>query len=374
MKPIEKTATISTKYLYCCSPLSRHINKDNDDHRSDSLLRDKTYRYQLAMVTTSSNGYHHKEGNDENIPKLCQFWINLQRRLPSMHFLGLDVSLTIASAIFLGLLRYLSEFIMVNAFGWPRNSYDTKAAASSVSSIFHSLNLVPTLYVLLVRTVKPYYNPSASIAEETAGQWWNDSVKAMLQFCTGYMLYDAVLTIGWLKSTMQEGGISSEDLLFLGHHLATTLYMSSARWAKAGHQSAMMCMLVGEITNPLHNSYYIALAAQKLDCCNGPFSQSAFAVIEFSFGLLYVIFRAIIGPAAIAHATFNLLTTGLFKVKELPAWLIIVWVSLMWAVLLGSVPWVAECWGFVLKPLPAEIATVLTSIFGGVVLGGKEEL
>jgi hypothetical protein len=325
------------------------------------------------MENKKLNGYGHKRNDDVvNIPFLCRFWTNLQRSLPEIRFLGLNVSLTIATAIFLSCVRFIIENIMVHTFGWPNNLFETKNAASSLTAIVHSINLVPTLFVLLFRTVKPYYNPSARMADEQAGLWWNETVTAMLQFCTGYMVYDGLLNIIWLRWTMQEGGISNEDLMFLGHHVATILYMSSTRWVQAGHQSAMICMFLGELSNPLHNSYFFAVIAQKLDCCNGPFSQQAFATIEFLFGCVYVILRGFIAPIAFAHACYSLATTGLFKVKEVPAWLIFVWIALIWTVELGSIPWIIESWGFVLKPLPTEVALALTSIFGGEVPGATK--
>jgi TLC domain len=273
---------------------------------------------------------------------------------------GLDVSLTIASSLFLGCVRFFAEYvIMIPIFHWPRNSMDTKLSAASVTSITHSVVLVSTLYVLLTNA-KPSYNPSGRMADEEAGPWWNDTVGAILQFCTGYMIYDAVLNIIWIKLAVPgSGGISSEDLLFLGHHIVTTLYMSSTRWIQAGHQSAMMCMFLGELTNPLHNSYYIGQFAQKHDCCNGKVSQQMFTTIEFSFGLFYSLMRGIIAPVVFIHMTYNLITIGLFKVKEIPNWLIPLWIILIWGVEIGSIPWILECLSFVSKNMDSELATKL---------------
>jgi hypothetical protein len=182
-----------------------------------------------AVKTTKKNA------GGQKIPLVCQFWSNLQRSLPSIQLFGLDVNLTLATAIFLALVRYGSEFVMENVFNWPANSMTTKIAAASVSSIFDSLNLVPTLYVLFRTTSQ--YNPSAPMAEEKAGSWWNETVTAMLQFCTGYMLYDGFLNIIWLKTTMQAEGVTGDDWVFLGHHAATILYMTSTRLVGAGVSS-----------------------------------------------------------------------------------------------------------------------------------------
>lgn len=149
---------------------------------------------------------------------------------------------------------------------------------------------------------------------------------------------------------MQEGGLHPDDFMFLGHHLATTLYMTSARIIGAGHQSAMMCMLLGELTNPLHNSFYIAQAAQKLDCCNGAFSQAAFRMIEISFAALYCVMRVIIGPIFCLHMTYNLWVVGRKHINKV---LLVVWTLLIWAVLIGSIPWVVECWQTLQRYYPA---------------------
>lgn len=283
----------------------------------------------------SSNG---KTFREAKIPALCEFWRTLASRLPVAKVWGLDVSLTVASALVLALVRFAAEFVMVRVFSWPENSFVTKNAASSVASIFHSLQLVPALAACFLSS--PNYNPSQKMSE--AAVWWQGTVTALLQFCTGYMIYDALLNILWLRSTMAEKGVTSEDLMFLGHHIATTLYMTSTRIVGAGHQSAMLCMLLGEVSNPLHNSFYIAQAAQKLSCCNGSFSQTAFAVIEASFSALYCLIRVIVAPVMCLHLTFNLWTTG-WRKNRINILLITVWTLLIWAILIGSIPWIIEC-------------------------------
>jgi hypothetical protein len=109
----------------------------------------------------------------------------------------------------------------------------------------------------------------------------------------------------------------------------------------AGHQSAMICMLLGECTNPLHNSYYIGLAAQTLSCCNGVVSQFLYHWIEYLFAVTYVLARAVIAPWIFLHVTYNLWTTGR---QHIPLSLLLIWTILIWAVLFGSVPWIQDCW------------------------------
>jgi hypothetical protein len=258
----------------------------------------------------------------------------------------------VTSAAFLTVVRFLAEAVMERVFGWPINNFETKNAAASAAAIVHSMNLVPVLISLFLNCSS--YNPSQPMKLEKE-TWWRDTATAMLQFTTGYMIYDGLLNIIWLKTRLA-GGISSEDYMFLGHHLATTFYMTAARIVGAGHQSAMMCMLLGEWTNPLHNGYYIAEAAQRLDCCNGSFSRAAFAVIECSFASFYCFMRAVIAPVIMAQVSWNLWATG-WRKGYLPLMLVILWTLMIWGVLLGSIPWIVECWGMLQNYLPVSMRT-----------------
>lgn len=274
------------------------------------------------------------------IPALCQLWRTLASSLPRVTVLGdLDVSLTVAAALGLAAVRFAAEYILETAFGWPVDSLTTKDAAASCAAIAHSLQLVPALIACFLSN---RYNPSERMRDAPA--WWQETVTALLQFCTGYMVYDGCLNILWMKTRMQEGGVSPEDLMFLGHHLATSLYMTSTRLTGAGHQSAMMCMLLGELTNPLHNSFLILESAQDLDCCNGARSRAAFAAVRFAFALAYCLVRVLVAPPVLAHVTYRLWARRGGRRRHIPAALLAVYTLLIWAVLIGSIPWVVDCY------------------------------
>lgn len=279
-----------------------------------------------------------RKGDPVKIPAICQFWRTVARSLPTkLSIGGLDVSLTVASAFFLAACRFTAEYVLVNVFGWPSNTMVTKSAASSCGSIVHSTLLLPGLFACFLSNK---YNPTERLKD--APLWWQETVTALLQFCTGYMIYDGILNIIWLKSHMQEGGISTEDLMFLGHHVATVLYMTSTRITQVGHQSAMICMLLGELSNPFHNSFLILEVAQTLDCCNGSLSQTAFEVDRVAFALVYCLIRAGVAPLYFAHTTINLLFQG--RKQGIHFALVLVYVTLIWAVLLGSIPWIIDCY------------------------------
>ena len=136
----------------------------------------------------------------DTVPKIC------------IPFTNFDVSITVLSACFLFCIRVVGERILESQ-GWPVNSPVTIEGAASIAAIVHSTTLVPGLWVAL--RSQPYV-PSSKMNEHP--QWWQDAVTALLQFCTGYMLYDGVMNIVILKWA---DGLSASDWMFLGHHFVS---------------------------------------------------------------------------------------------------------------------------------------------------------
>jgi hypothetical protein len=134
------------------------------------------------------------------VPKIC------------IPFTTFDVSITILSACFLFCVRLVGERILESQ-GWPAGSPVTIEGAASIAAIVHSTTLVPGLVVALYS--QPYI-PSSKMDEHP--QWWQDAVTALLQFCTGYMLYDGIMNIivlHWVE------GMSASNWMFLGHHFVS---------------------------------------------------------------------------------------------------------------------------------------------------------
>lgn len=266
-------------------------------------------------------------------PWLLQQWAWLYNTVPKIHvpFTPFDVSITILSACFLYCVRRVGEVILESQ-GWPANTAVTIEGAASIAAIVHSTTLVPGLWFAL--RSQPYI-PSSSMSEHP--QWWQDAVTALLQFCTGYMMYDGLANIVILH--WQEG-LSASNWMFLGHHFATAFYMTSSRILGAGHISALICMLLGEATNPVHNSFMITELAQTLDHYNG----ESFLVfcIEVTFCVLYLFFRVILGPIGMLHITYDLLFTKQGR-QNVPIALKIVWLVMIWGVIFGSIPWIQDC-------------------------------
>lgn len=292
----------------------------------------------------------------DNIPALCRYWRSISLSLPRVEVFGLNISLTLLTVVVLSCVRYIIEYGMVVGLGWPAHTFVTKNAASSVAAIVHSAQLVPALGACFWSAKA--YHPSERLNEEEV--WWQETVVALLQFCTGYMLYDGFLNIVWMNLTVK-GVIEGDELLFLIHHVITILYMSSTRLLQAGHQSAMICMFFGEMTNPFHNTYLVLETAQTLDCCNGPLSQQAFLVAKVAFGTAYVVIRAIAGPFICLHMTWNLWVYGR---AHIPVAVITAWIVLIWAIMYGSIPCMQMCWGMLVEEFPA---LALTN-------GGRDEL
>ena len=169
--------------------------------------------------------------------------------------------------------------------------------------------------------------------------WWQDAATSLIQFCTGYMIYDAA--VQFIADRWQHGVglvLSTVDWLFLGHHLATSVYMTSTRLIQAGHMSAMILMFFGEITAPIMNVLRITNILTEMEY-SSRFLQIWRPRVEYSFALAYVFFRTIVGPILAVHLTYDLLFTSQGR-SNVPIGLSLVWLSMVWIVLLGSWPWI----------------------------------
>ena len=287
-----------------------------------------------ASSSVSSGLTHHHAS-----PLLLRPWIHLYRTTPTVHvpYTNLDVAFTIASAILLTCIDYGSAQLLQLA-GWPAKSKHTRAVAGSIATIFHSTVLVLGLGAAFS---SQKYDPSGKMADHP--DWWQDGAHALIQFCTGYMCYDAA--VQFIADRWQKGVgpvLSKSDYMFLGHHAATSLYMLSARLCEAGHMSAMVLMFTGEFTAPIMNVLRISRTAvneMKGDCCGRSFFGFIRPYVEYLFALLYAAFRIVIGPICAAHLTYDILLTKRGR-RNVPVAISSVWLVLVWGVLYGSIPWI----------------------------------
>eukprot|EP00978_Attheya_sp_CCMP212_P027220 scaffold91019_cov49-Attheya_sp.AAC.3 len=228
------------------------------------------------------------EDTEKDVPCMLRPTLSLVRALPKIYFPGtkLEVGFTIFGTIFLIAFRY-AAVAFLESYGWAANNTMTAMAAASVGSILHSFILVPQLGVLLM--TQPFV-PSARM--NSAPQWWQESADSMLQLCTGYMFYDCLLSFVVDKWVPGVGIVYDDgDSMFVIHHIATVIYMTSTRIIGAGHQSAMICMFLG--------------------------------------------------PVFFAYTTKDLFSKQ--GRQNIPLGLNIPWNIMIWGVVIGSFPWIQEC-------------------------------
>lgn len=203
--------------------------------------------------------------------------------------------------------------------------------AACTVSLTHSLLLVPALYQVL--RSQPY-KPSAVIKGTPV--YYQNAVLALLSLCSGYMLYDPIFIMrdnNW--------SIHPDDVPFLAHHLVTLIYMGQVRVLGVGHISAMAMMFSGELTNPFQSSDSVVRFAIQL-ATPGSVWHAIHPYVEFVFAASYAFVRSIVGPLQIVHIAYDLLLTreGRQNVK----WYVsCVWVFLLTAIIVGSIPWIKEC-------------------------------
>lgn len=279
----------------------------------------------------------------DEAPLLLRPWIRMYNSVPKIKLplTDIDIGFTFASAAALALVDYGSAFLLAALGGWPEKSKHTRAAAGSIATIVHSTLLVFGVGAALA---SQRYDPSGRM--DTHPDWWQDGATALIQLCTGYMLYDA--SVQFIADRWQAGVgpvLSAVDKMFLGHHAATAFYMMSARLIGAGHMSAMILMFTGEFTAPIMNVNRLArIAATELgelsdSCCGKWWLQMVRPYADYSFALLYALFRIVIGPVCAAHLTYDILLTKRGR-ENVPVGLSLVWLIMCWGVLIGSIPWI----------------------------------
>eukprot|EP00985_Skeletonema_marinoi_P032367 scaffold39117_cov148-Skeletonema_marinoi.AAC.13 len=270
--------------------------------------------------------------DDTNVPHVLKNWIALYRSSPKVYLPGTDIDFgfSLRCAIPLSVSRIIFRHALYY-FGWDQ-SKDTIYASGCVTGICHSSLLVPGLLAMLL---SQKYVPSAKL--QGSPQWYQDAMHALLGFCTGYMIYDSFM--GFIVEVWQPGRgpvLSSDDWMYLGHHILTSLYMTSTRWVKAGHISAMVLMFFGELSNPFMNLKLILEKALEQDCCKDvTWLPTLFVCNEQVFSICYIICRVFAASFVFPHLTHDLLIRGK---KNAPMWLILCWLFLCYGVQFGSIP------------------------------------
>jgi hypothetical protein len=272
---------------------------------------------------------------------LIDIWVRVYNGSPKIFIPGtkFDVCFTILSTLCLSVVRALSTFIYIRIFNFDPTNRRTLEMAASTTSAIHSLLLVPVLWQLL--RDQPFV-PSAPIAN--APQRYKDGVTAMLQLCTGYMIYDFIFMMkleGWT--------IHADDLAFVAHHFVTIFVMTQTRILGAGHVFTMNLMWSGEWTNPLQNLLYVTKYAIQMTP-DDSFVHMIHPYVEMAYALFYLFFRAVVGPGLIVINTFDLLFTKEGR-KNIPFKVSLLWCPMTAGIIIGSIPWTIEAYDMIMDGL-----------------------
>ena len=276
-----------------------------------------------------------EDGSTERIPIALRPLVSAYRSVPrfSIPLTDFDVSFILASFAALCPLRVAFENLLPLA-GWPPS--DTRLTIDAAGSFVSGLQATFLCVACWSCLVSQPYRPSSRI--DSAPVWWRDAVTSVLDYCIGYMMYDTVfLIITAARTGTDLGG----DIMFLGHHFATSLTMLSARRLGAGHLVVMILMFTGELSSPFMNSHMVLRLAARVPELASPWLHTMLAYAEFSYSIVYVAMRIFLGPISAAHITYELIFTKRGR-ENVPFWLTALWLPMIWGVLIGSKPYIDE--------------------------------
>jgi hypothetical protein len=176
----------------------------------------------------------------------------------------------------------------------------------------------------------------------------------------GYMINDI---IGLMMTSRWQ--YNPDDIPYMIHHVGTIIYMTlvstlnaviflsfhglnnfvsmfivQARHVGAGHMSAMTLMFTGEVTNPFQNIHSITKFWIQMEKA-GPLLRNIHIYNEFLYAVIYSVVRLLIGPIQILHITYALLFTRQGR-ENIPLWVSLLWIVIIWGLILGSLPWSFE--------------------------------
>jgi hypothetical protein len=300
--------------------------------------------------------------SEEGIPSVLKPWLVLHKRVSKMCLPGgsqLEVGITLLSAMVFIFMDYFVGFVLqAQKLTSCLPHAQRRSVAGSLVTLFHASSLIPgvgaciwwaasdSLHHRKNRTDdqdRKSHNLNRPCAKMSAApQWWQDSVTTLLQFCTGYMIYDALIQFGADKWVPGQGFVlSAGDWMFLGHHFATAFYMTSTRIAGAGHVSALLLMFAGEFTAPMMNLRRIGRIVEGTQGCAIPLVTTLYPYVNWVYALLYASFRIVVGPLLGVYISYDLIGTKEGR-ANVPLGLSIAWLTMCWGVIIGSIPWIKD--------------------------------
>jgi hypothetical protein len=170
----------------------------------------------------------------------------------------------------------------------------------------------------------------------------------------GYMVSDS-LSLCLTVFGFRGGSFGFNELLFSCHHFAILSYLVLVRVYKAGHMSAMMCMLLGELSNPAFNLNSIIGKVSTLECCcNNLRVLQIKSILQLVHPVMFLSLRVIIMPLTSTHMTYDFLFSKQAK-ENLPLAVRIYWCSLIWLVIFGGYHEIMYCKKLLMSSFQSEI-------------------
>lgn len=217
-----------------------------------------------------------------------------------------------------------------NGWEYEQKAGDCQTSLGTLIAITHSATLLLPLTALLLS--HPTKKPSASVKDSS--DLWNWKAWTIISWCQSYMIQDAIwLLYGTYDPSTMTVNPTSDDIVFLLHHFATTSVMATAKGVQGGHYSAMILMWFGEITNPIHNTYEIVKTAVKIH--PGPRVEAALPILGKAFAVTYSFVRIVLGPVVTLWLVYHLVLTKDGR-KNVGLVLGILWSAMVIAVVHGS--------------------------------------
>ncbi|KAK3033439.1 hypothetical protein RJ639_033043 [Escallonia herrerae] len=129
------------------------------------------------------------------------------------------------------------------------------------------------------------------------------------------------------------------DVLFIGHHLATLFVFVTCRYfVYHGAYAILVLLILAEITSFCQNTWTLA-AARKADV---DFAAKVYAFLSPPFYVLYTLARALAGPYFVYEMCLFYLSGAADSV--LPRWIWVSWIVVVVMAISVSILWISNLW------------------------------
>ncbi|MCO5572566.1 hypothetical protein L7F22_026322 [Adiantum nelumboides] len=152
---------------------------------------------------------------------------------------------------------------------------------------------------------------------------------ALMDFSIAYFLVDLLHYLLFIP----------EDFKFIGHHVATSIYMLTCKYYIGhGALSVMALMAVGEMTTPLQSVWTIARLGRDIS----PSARRIYEGASLPFTIFFTCTRGLVGPLLTwILCKFYLSSEGR---RVIPFWLAALWMGMVVIGMAGSIMWMQSLW------------------------------